>query len=85
MVPTLGLPAPFVTIAVATVLCAPIIARVEIVEEPITDAPQARLAFDLLRDPGIVAGVMIGAGVFMMIGTFDALWVLVLTTSKPPT
>jgi predicted MFS family arabinose efflux permease len=78
MVPTLGLPAPFITIAVVTVLCAPIVLRVEIHEQPITDAPHARLAFDLLRDRGIVAGLMMGSAVFLMIGTFDALWVLVL-------
>ena len=78
MVPTLGIAAPFITIAVATAFLLPLVARVEIIEQEATDAPQTRLAFDLLRDRGIVAGIMMGAAVFMMIGTFDALWVLVL-------
>lgn len=61
MVPTLGIAAPFITIAVATAFLLPLVARVEIIEQEATDAPQTRLAFDLLRDRGIVAGIMMGA------------------------
>jgi MFS family permease len=78
MVPTLGLSAPFLTIAGLSLLCLPIVLAVEIVE---TDQPvgrQARFAFDLLGDRAMVAGMMMGAALFMMIGTFDALWAVVL-------
>ncbi len=74
-----GIPAPFLVIAVATVLCLPVIARAD-VHETVDDAvPAARFAFDLLRSRPYVAAVMIGSAVFLMIGTFDALWVLVLS------
>lgn len=78
MVPTLGIPAPFLTIAALTVLCTPIVLGVRIDEQPATDAPSQRFAFDLLRHRGVVAALVIGAAVFLMIGTFDALWAIVL-------
>ena len=71
-----GIPAPFLVIAVATVACLPVIARVRVDESEA--APRARLAVDLLRVRPFAGAVMMGAAVFMMIGTFDALWVLVL-------
>ncbi|MGD9701666.1 MAG: MFS transporter [Acidimicrobiia bacterium] len=74
-----GIPAPFLLIAVATVLCLPVIARVHVEETHHDDAPQARFAFDLLRSRRYVAAVVMGSAVFLMIGTFDALWALVLS------
>ncbi len=74
-----GIPAPFLVIAVATVLCLPVIARADVHETIDDAAPAARFAFDLLRSRPYVAAVMIGSAVFLMIGTFDALWVLVLS------
>ena len=76
LVGPLGIPAPFLVIAVATVACLPVIARVRVDESEA--APRARLAVDLLRVRPFAGAVMMGAAVFMMIGTFDALWVLVL-------
>ncbi len=78
LVPALGIPAPFIAIAAATVLSVPIALRVPIVEErsPVGQHPQ--LAFDLLADRAMVAALMMGAALFLMIGTFDALWVIVL-------
>lgn len=78
LVPSFGLAAPFLTIAVLTVACIPIVLRISIVEPPGTELPRARLAFDLLHSRPIVAGLMMGAAVFLMIGTFDALWAIVL-------
>ncbi|MGI9645000.1 MAG: MFS transporter [Ilumatobacteraceae bacterium] len=78
MVPTLGIPAPFFTIAALSLLVLPVVLTVEIVESDPTDAPAARFAFDLLADRRMVAALMLGAALFLMIGTFDALWVLVL-------
>lgn len=74
-----GIPAPFLVIAVATVLCLPVIARADVHETVDDAAPAARFAFDLLRSRPYVAAVVMGSAVFLMIGTFDALWVLVLS------
>ena len=73
-----GIPAPFLVIAAATVACIPIIMRVKVNETVLADQPPARFAFDLLRNRAYVGAVCFGAAVFLMIGTFDSLWVLVL-------
>ncbi len=72
LVPTVGLAAPFLTIAAVTVVLVPALTRVRIREEA---APvQQRLALDLLADKTVAGAVVVGAGVFLMIGGFDALW-----------
>ncbi len=74
-----GLPAPFLVIAALTTMCAPVVARVRVDEAGVdNDAPPARFAFDLLRNRAYVAALCMGAAVFLMIGTFDALWAIVL-------
>ncbi len=78
LVPWLGIPAPFLVIAALTVCCAPIVMRVEIVEAVVGTTPAKRFAFDLLRSRPMVAALMMGSAVFLMIGTFDALWAIVL-------
>ena len=83
LVSPLGIPAPFIVIAVATVACFPVIRQVQVDESvPADSETQARFAFDLLRDRAYVGALCFGAGVFVMIGTFDALWVLVLDDLK---
>ncbi|MEO6571205.1 MAG: MFS transporter [Ilumatobacteraceae bacterium] len=76
LVPSLGIPAPFLVIALATALCIPLVMRVDVAEA--TGEPGPRFAFDLLRRRSLVAALMMGSAVFLMIGTFDALWAIVL-------
>jgi MFS family permease len=71
-----GLKSPFLVIAVATLAFMPMVLRLHIDEA--VEPPKERFAFDLLRVRPFVAAVCLGCAVFMMIGTFDALWVLVL-------
>lgn len=78
LVPHFGLSAPFLVIAVATTALVGLVFRVEIVETPIGAGSTQRFAFDLLRNRPLVAGLMMGSAIFFMIGTFDALWVIVL-------
>lgn len=73
-----GIAAPFLVIAVATAAFVPFVWSVHIHETPADHRPEARFAFDLLRDRVYVGAVLLGAAVFLMVGTFDALWVLVL-------
>lgn len=75
MVGPFGLAAPFLTIAAVTLLLLPNLLRVRIKEE--SSPAQQRLALDLLADRAVAGGVVLGAGVFLMIGGFDALWDLV--------
>jgi MFS family permease len=77
LVPSFGIPAPFLVIAGATLAALPIVLRTHVAEAR-GAAMQNRFAFDLLRSRPLVAGLMLGAALFMMIGTFDALWAIVL-------
>jgi len=73
-----GIAAPFLVIAVVTVAFLPMIARIHVEERHVEAGSEARFAFDLLRNRPYVAALCMGAGVFLMIGTFDALWVIML-------
>lgn len=72
----LGLPAPYLLIAGATLVFLPTVARIRIAET--AEPPRHRLALDLLRLRPFAGAVMLGCAVFMMIGAFDSLWSLVL-------
>jgi MFS family permease len=73
-----GIKAPFLLIAGLTVAMYPLIARTRVAETDDDSEPPPRFAFDLLRIRPYLAAMSMGAAVFMMIGTFDALWALVL-------
>ncbi len=73
-----GIPAPFLLVAFCVAVCLPVVARVRVDESDRSSATHARFAFDLLRVQPYVGALCLGAAVFLMIGTFDALWVLVL-------
>lgn len=78
MVPSLGLSAPFLTIAALAILCLPVILRVQFTEHAGSADSGPRFAFDLLRHRPMVSGLLMGACLFLMIGTFDALWAVVM-------
>ncbi|MEY2523351.1 MAG: transporter, family, tetracycline resistance protein [Ilumatobacteraceae bacterium] len=73
-----GIAAPFLLIAVMTVAIYPLIARTRVADTDVDAEIPPRFAFDLLRIRPYLAALAMGAAVFMMIGTFDALWALVL-------
>ena len=81
----IGIPAPFVILAAATVLVAIAIFRSEIPETASADQPSERFAFDLLRNRGVAGGVLIGVALFLMIGTFDSLWAIMMEDLDAPT
>lgn len=67
-----GLAAPFLVIAALALMLLPNLQRVTVREDDA--ATSQRLAVDLLSDKAVAGAVMLGAGVFLMIGGFDALW-----------
>lgn len=67
-----GLAAPFLVIAALALMLLPNLWRVSVREDKA--ATTQRLALDLLSDKAVAGGVVLGAGVFLMIGGFDALW-----------
>ena len=70
-----GIPAPFIVVAVATAVLLPFVARVQVDES--TVHPKRRLAIDLLAIRPFAGAVVFGAALFVMIGSFDALWAVV--------
>lgn len=73
-----GLAAPFWAMGAITAIAFPFALRVHITEQSRDEASGGRFAFDLLRNRAYLATVCFGVAVFVMIGTFDVLWVLVL-------
>ena len=76
LVPSFGLASPFLAIASLTAICMPVILRVHVTEA--SNVPENRFAFDLLRSRPILAAICLGAATYLMIGTFDSLWAIVL-------
>jgi MFS family permease len=72
-----GIPGPFLFIAAATAVALPIVALRARVDETV-EPPTQRFAFDLLRLRPFAGAVALGCAVWMMIGTFDALWTVAL-------
>jgi MFS family permease len=80
LVGPLGIPGPFLVIAAATVLAIPFVVRnaAKASDSPAEDVPSQRLAFDLLRIRPFAGAVLLGCAVWVMIGSFDALWSIAL-------
>lgn len=70
-----GIAAPFVVVALSTACLLPFVARVQVTES--TVPPKRRLAVDLLSIRPFAGAVAFGAALFVMIGSFDALWAVV--------
>jgi MFS family permease len=79
LVGPLGIPGPFLVIAGGTVAALPFVIRNSgAADGPVDDAPSQRLAFDLLRIRPFAGAVLLGCAVWVMIGSFDALWSVAL-------
>ena len=73
-----GLASPFLVISAAVVGITLALSRVSVPETAHEDQPSERFAFDLLRIPAVAGAVLIGVALFVMIGTFDSLWALMM-------
>ncbi len=73
-----GLASPFLVISAAVVAITVALSRVSVPETAHEDQPSERFAFDLLRIPAVSGGVLIGVALFVMIGTFDSLWAIMM-------
>lgn len=68
----LSLASPFIVVAALTLILLPLTRQLD-VEERVDESGQ-RLAVDLLRSRVVAGAVVLAAGVFLMIGAFDAIW-----------
>jgi len=69
-----GLASPFLVIAAVTLLGLVLALALAPEESDDAETTTKRLALDLLRLRPVAGAVMLGAAVYLMIGTFDALW-----------
>lgn len=82
---TLGIAAPFLIVVVLLVVVAFGLFNLQFQEANIEDAPTQRLAFDMLRIRPLAGAIVIGLALFAMIGTFDAVWSVMMDDMKAPT
>lgn len=72
-----GLHAPFLVLAGLLALTAPLVARVA--EPPIEAQPERRAVRTLIARRGVLAGLALGAALFLALGVFDAIWARYMT------
>ncbi|MEM7091963.1 MAG: MFS transporter [Actinomycetota bacterium] len=83
LVGPLGIPGPFIVIAVANaVIAAYVLVSVPVIET--VEAEPSRFAFDLLRHRPFAGAIILGSATFLMIGTFDSLWDVVHSDLDTP-
>mgnify|MGYP000061542531 FL=1 len=82
---TLGIAAPFLMVAALLIVVAIGLFNLQFQEANIEDAPTQRLAFDMLRIRPLAGAIVIGLSLFAMIGTFDAVWSVMMDDMKAPT
>ena len=82
---TLGIAAPFLMVAALLIVVAIGLFNLQFQEANIEDAPTQRLAFDMLRIRPLAGAIVIGLALFAMIGTFDAVWSVMMDDMKAPT
>lgn len=73
-----GIPGPFLFLATAISLFVVTINQVRVPETAKEHQPTERFAIDLLKNRAVVSGILIGITLFLMIGVFDSLWVLMM-------
>ncbi len=71
-----GIPSPFLVVAATTAVAIPFVASIHVDEA--AEPAARRLALDLLVNRPFAGAVTMGCAFFLMIGTFDALWAVVL-------
>ena len=79
-----GIASPYLVLVVAIIAVSLALANLPIPETAVDDQPSERLALDLLRDRGVLGAVLIGVALFLMIGTFDSLWAVMMEDLEAP-
>ena len=77
-VSTFGIASPFLIISVLMSLVGLFIVRIPVSESDTEGAPRQRLAFDLFVQRSFTGTIVMGSALFVLIGTFDALWSMMM-------
>lgn len=80
----LGLASPFLIVAAALVVVLVLLTRVHVNEASEDDVPSQRFAFDLMFVRPIAGVIVIGLALYIMIGTFDSIWSVMMDDINAP-
>ena len=83
-VDSINLAAPFILIAALITIAGVIIARLDITETAIEDRTEERFAIDLLKNRAVLGSILVGVALYVMIGVYDSLWVIMMDDLKAP-
>ena len=83
-VDSINLAAPFLLIAVLIAATGLIIGRLKITETAIEDRTDERFAIDLLGNRAVLGSVLVGLALYVMIGVYDSLWVIIMDDLRAP-
>jgi len=83
-VDSINLSAPFILIAVLITIAGVIISRLNITETAIEDRTAERFAIDLLKNRAVLGSILVGVALYVMIGVYDSLWVIMMDDLKAP-
>jgi len=83
-VDTFNLAAPFIIITVLTMIFGIIISRLNISETAVEDQTNERFALDLLKLRPVLGSILVGLALYVMIGVYDSLWVIMMDDLQAP-
>ena len=84
IVPVLGIRSPFLAMASVLGLVTLVVSRPRVPETPAESRASERFAFDLLRNRALAGAIFVGLALYVMIGAFDSLWVLIMSDLRAP-
>jgi MFS family permease len=83
-VDTFNLAAPFIIITVLTMIFGMIISQLNISETAVEDQTNERFALDLLKLRPVLGSILVGLALYVMIGVYDSLWVIMMDDLQAP-
>ena len=83
-VDSINLAAPFILIAALITVAGFIISRLNITETAVEDRTEEQFAIDLLKNRAVLGSILVGIALYVMIGVYDSLWVIMMDDLKAP-
>jgi len=83
-VDTFNLAEPFIIITVLTTIFGIIISQLNISETAAEDQTNERFALDLLKMRPVLGSILVGLALYVMIGVYDSLWVIMMDDLQAP-
>jgi MFS family permease len=83
-VDTFNLAAPFIIITALTMIFGIIISQLNISETAAEDRTSERFALDLLKIRPVLGSILVGLALYVMIGVYDSLWVIMMDDLQAP-